>query len=158
MRLMLAKWDKADVARYDDSITIRLPLRLIDKTDKWASTSASQAMNSIGLYIWISGNTTMIEPKAMGVHSADLHQVKAIASELAKLMRKYPLFSLFQKDVNLFDTLAQVAQALRITESVCYQGVAQPETYEPVAIHLRRVAEAAEAMLDEVTNLRRSMK
>ena len=52
----------------------------------------------------------------------------------------------------------RIAPYLRITESVCYQGVAQPETYEPVAIHLRRVAEAAEAMLDEVTNLRRNMK
>ena len=57
------------------------------------------------------------------------------------------LFSDFTRDTNVFVELTKVAAALGIHRTRVYHGINEPETFEPVGIAIRRIADCIDERL-----------
>ena len=141
--LMLAHWDSQTVDRYEDTLSIKLALRLVNKADKYDTDNTTRACSDLGLYVYYCKKTVMIELKAFDIHSASQLQLKERLDLLTKLNKKGAKsfdFGSFYREADVFETLTLAVSALGITESVCYPGVGEPETFQPVGLQIKKLA------------------
>ena len=50
-------------------------------------------------------------------------------------------FGNFYREADVFETLTLAVSALGITESVCYHGIGEPETFQPVGLQIKKLAD-----------------
>ena len=96
------------------------------------------------MYVFYSRKTLMIELKAFGIHSATQAELKERLDLLTKLNKKGAKnfdFGSFYREADVFETLTLAVSALGITESVCYHGVGEPETFQPVSLQIKKLAD-----------------
>ena len=55
--LMLAHWDSQTVDRYDDTLSTKLSLRLVNKADKYDTDNTTRACNDLCMYVFYSRKT-----------------------------------------------------------------------------------------------------
>ena len=142
--LMLAHWDSQTVDRYDDTLSTKLSLWLVNNADNYYSYNTTMACNDLCMYGFYSRKTLMIELKASGIHSATQAELKERLDLLTKLNKKGAKsfdFGSFYRETDVFETLTLAVSALGITESVCYRGVGEPETFQPVSLQIKKLAD-----------------
>lgn len=142
--LTLARWNSTDISRYDDTITARLPIRMVNPDDKWDTDNQTRAINTLGLYVYKSKNVVMIDLKCLSLHSSTLFELENIVSNLKRLHKKasktFPL-NQYVETQDVFTQLTLACAALGITQSICYHGIGEPDTFEPVGLNIKVIAE-----------------
>ena len=145
--LTLARWNHIDLNRYEDTIAARLPIRLVNPEDKWDTDMDTRAIDALGLYVYKSKTVVMIDLKCLNLHSATLFELENITSNLKRLHKKaskaFPL-SQFVETQDVFAQLTLACAALGITQSIYYRGIGEPNTFEPVALNIKEIAERME--------------
>ena len=142
--LTLARWNHTDLNQYDNSITAHLPIRLVNPGDKWDTDNTTRAIDTLGLYVYKSKNIVMIDLKYFNRHSATLFELENITSNLKRLHKKaskaFPI-NQFVETQDVFTQLTLACAALGITQSICYHGIGEPETFEPVGLSIKEITE-----------------
>ena len=141
--LTLARWNHIDFNRYEDT-TARLPIRLVNPDDKWDTDNTTRTIDTLGLYVYKSKNVVMIDLKCLNLHSATLFELENITANLKRLHKKaskaFPL-SQFVESQDVFAKLTLACASLGISSSIYYHGIGEPETFEPVALNIKEIAE-----------------
>ena len=142
--LTLARWNHIDLHRYEDTLTARLPIRMVNPDDKWDTDNTTRAVSNLGLYVYKSPQVVMIDLKCLNLHSATLLELENITANLKRLHKKaskaFPL-NQFVETQDAFTQLTLACAALGITQSVYYHGIGEPDTFEPVALNIKEIAE-----------------
>ena len=142
--LTLARWNHNDLNRYEDTIAARLPIRLVNPSDKWDTDNTTRAIDALGLYVYKSKTVVMIDLKCLNLHSATLFELENITANLKRLHKKaskaFPI-NQFVETQDTFTQLTLACAALGITQSICYHGIGEPETFEPVGLNIKGIAE-----------------
>lgn len=142
--LTLARWNHIDLGRYDDTTTARLPIRLVNPDDKWDTDMNTRAIDTLGLYVYVSKNVVMIDLKCLSLHSATLFELENITTNLRRLHKKaskaFPI-NQYVETQDVFTQLTLACAALGITQSICYHGIGEPDTFEPVGLNIKVIAE-----------------
>ena len=142
--LTLARWNHIDINWYDDTITARLPIRMVNPDDKWDTDNTTRAIDNLGLYVYKSKNVVMIDLKCLNLHSATLFELENITSSLKRLHKKASKTFPLNQYINTQDTFTQLTlacAALGITQSVCHHGIGEPDTFKPVGLNIKEIAE-----------------
>ena len=143
-RILTLVRNHTDLNRYDDTITARLPIRLVNPDDKWDTDNTTRAISNLGLYIYKSKTVVMIDLKCLSLHSATLFELENITSNLKRLHKKasktFPL-NQFVETQDVFTQLTLACSSLGITQSICYHGIGEPDTFEPVGLNIKEIAE-----------------
>ena len=133
-----------DLNRYDDTITARLLLRLVNPDDKWDTDNTTRAISNLGLYIYKSKTVVMIDLRCLSLHSATLFELENTTANLKRLHKKasktFPL-SQYVETQDVFTQLTLACSSLNITQSICYRGIGEPDTFEPVGLNIKEIAE-----------------
>lgn len=160
--LMVASWPerRIDIPTYDRStcVSTDLQFRMIDPDDKWTNEE-SRAANDIGLYVWCDlDGTVSIDVRAMHIHSATVSEMemrlKLLKRLTAKAERAGFSFHTFKRDADVFEQMTLCIEALGIRQTVQYHGIHAPETYAPVSIAIKRIADALNEGLTRQRQLR----
>ena len=142
--LTLARWNHIDLNRYEDTIAARLPIRMVNPDDKWDTDNTTRAIDTLGLYVYKSKDVVMIDLKCLSLHSATLFELENITNNLKRLHKKaskaFPL-NQFVGTQDVFTQLTLACAALGISSSICYHGIGEPETFEPVGLNIKEIAE-----------------
>ena len=142
--LTLARWNHIDLNRYEDTITARLPIRMANPDDKWDTDNTTRAIDTFGLYVYKSKDVVMIDLKCLSLHSATLFELENITNNLKRLHKKaskaFPL-NQYVETQDVFTQLTLACAALGISSSICYHGIGEPETFEPVGLNIKETAE-----------------
>lgn len=154
--LMIASWPERaiDLGYYDPTAThsaARIYLRHIDPEDRW-STAESQAYSDLGLYVWADiDGTASIDLRAMDIHSAsarDLElRVKLLKRLEAKAAKAGFAFHNFHRDTSVYEQIVRCLDAIGVRRAVEYHGISSTDTYAPVAIAAKRIADAIDNQL-----------
>ena len=141
--LTLARWNHIDLGRYED-ITARLPIRLVNPDDKWDTDDQTRAIDTLGLYVYKSKNIVMVDLKCLNLHSATLFELENITTNLKRLHKKasktFPL-NQYVETQDVFTQITLACAALGISSSICYHGIGEPDTFEPVGLNIKEIAE-----------------
>ena len=139
-----ARWNRIDLGRYEDTIAARLPIRLVNPDDKWDTDDQTRAIDTLGLYVYKSKNIVMVDLKCLNLHSATLFELENITTNLKHLHKKasktFPLNQYVQTQ-DVFTQLTLACAALGISSSICYHGIGEPDTFEPVGLNIKEIAE-----------------
>ena len=142
--LTLARWNHIDLGRYDDTTAARLPIRLVNPDDKWDTDNQTRVIDNFGLYVYRSKAVVMIDLKCLSLHSATLFELENITSNLKRLHKKaskvFPLNQYVQTQ-DTFTQLTLACAALGITQAIRYHGIGEPDTFEPVGLSIKVIAE-----------------
>lgn len=163
LELMLATWPRRADETYfgdrwgdwrglDDCLSCKLRMRMVDRADKYAyMNEASKAIADIGVYVWVSRDGTVsLDLRLFDIHSMELQEVEARAKALKAMFAKaakggYPLGRwTFVKTRDVHAELCKLFDALGIRFTIEYHGIGQDETYAPVGVALRRIADDIE--------------
>lgn len=155
--LMIASWPanpvKVDDYHYNDSTTAsRVSLRMVDANDKWSLSDENRAANDLGLYVWADiDGTVSIDVRAMEIYSATLRELEARVKLLKVLDRKAErggfTFHHFHRNTTVYEQLTRCLDALGIKRAVEYHGISVPETFVPVGIAVKRIADTFDNQL-----------
>lgn len=158
--LMIASWPanpiKVDDYHYNDSTTAsRVYLRMVNPEDKWGVSDEARAANDLGLYVWADiDGTVSIDVRAMDIHSATLRELEARVKLLKRLNAKAEkagfTFHNFHRDTTVYEQLIRCLDAMGIKRSVEYHGINAPETFAPVGIAVKRIADAFDNQLQRM--------
>ena len=142
--LTLARWNHIDLNQYEDTIAARLPIRLVNPEDKWDTDDQTRAIGALGLYVYKSKTVAMIDLKCLNLHSATLFELENITANLKRLHKKaskaFPL-NQYINTQDVFTQLTLACAALGISSSIRYHGIGEPETFEPVGLNIKEIAE-----------------
>ena len=161
--LMIASWPgrRIDLPTYDGStcISYRLYFRAVNPDDKWSLSEEARATSDIGLYVWCDlDGTVSIDVRAMDIHSATINELtlrlKLLKRLSAKAERADFSFHTFKRDADVFEQMMRCIDALGIRQAVEYHGIGAPETYAPVSIAIKRVADAINTALQQLRQRR----
>lgn len=154
--LMIASWpNKAtDTGYFDPAATTsaaRVYLRYIDPADRWG-TAESQAYSDLGLYVWADiDGTVSIDLRAMDIHSASVKELEQRCKLLKRLDAKATKagfgFHTFHRNASVYEQLIRCLDAIGIRTAVEYHGIGAADTYAPVAIAAKRIADAIDNQL-----------
>ena len=143
-RILTLVRNHTDINRYEDTTAARLPIRLVNPEDKWDTDNQTRAISSLGLYVYKSKDVVMIDLKCLSLHSATLFELENITSNLKRLHKKaskaFPLNQYVQTQ-DTFTQLTLACAALGITQAIRYHGIGEPETFEPVGLNIKEIAE-----------------
>jgi hypothetical protein len=148
--LMIASWPdrRIDIPAYEGSTCIShaVYFRMVDPDDKWTNDEA-RAANDIGLYVWCDiDGTVSIDVRAMEIHSANIREMELRLKLLKRLTTKAERagfsFHTFKRDADVFEQLTRCVDALGIRQTVQYHGIGAQDTYAPVSIAIKRIADA----------------
>lgn len=155
--LMIASWPanpvKVDDYHYNDSTTAsRVYLRMVDPDDKWSLSDENRAANDLGLYVWADiDGTVSIDVRAMDIHSATLRELEARVKLLKRLTAKAEkagfTFHNFHRSTTVYEQLIRCLDAMGIKRAVEYHGINAPETFAPVGIAVKRIADVFDNQL-----------
>lgn len=161
--LMIASWPqrRIDLPTYDGStcISYSLNLRMVNPEDKWGLGDEARAHSDIGLYVWCDiDGTVSIDVRAMDIHSANVNELtlrlKVLKRLTAKAERVGFTFHAFKRDADVFEQMMRCIDALGIRQTVEYHGINVDETYAPVSIAIKRVADAINTALQQLRQRR----
>ena len=143
-RILTLVRNHTDINRYEDTITARLPIRLVNPDDKWDTDNQTRVIDNFGLYVYRSKDVVMIDLKCLSLHSATLFELENITSNLKHLHKKaskvFPLNQYVQTQ-DTFTQLTLACAALGITQAIRYHGIGEPDTFEPVGLSIKVIAE-----------------
>ena len=143
-RILTLVRNHTDINRYEDTITARLPIRLVNPDDKWDTDNQTRVIDNFGLYVYRSKDVVMIDLKCLSLHSATLFELENITSNLKRLHKKaskvFPLNQYVQTQ-DTFTQLTLACAALGITQAIRYHGIGEPDTFEPVGLSIKVIAE-----------------
>lgn len=155
--LMIASWPDRplDTGYFDPdgiSAATRVHLRMVDPADKWLSSDEARAANDLGLYIWADiGGTVTIDLKAMDIYSAGIRELECRIKLLKRLNAKADktgfTFGNFARHATVHEQLVRCLDAIGIRTAVEYHGISSADTYAPVAIAAKRIADAIDNQL-----------
>lgn len=143
-RILTLVRNHTDLNRYENTIATRLSIRLVNPGDKWDTDNQTRAIDALGLYVYKSKTVVMIDLKCLSLHSATLFELENVTSNLKRLHKKaskvFPL-NQYVETQDVFTQLTLACAALGITQSICYHGIGEPETFEPVGLNIKVIAE-----------------
>lgn len=155
--LMIASWPDrpVDTGYFDpaaSSSAARVHLRHIDPADKWSFSDESRAYNDLGLYVWADiDGTVSIDLRAMDIHSANAKELEQRCKLLKRLDAKATKagfgFHTFHRNASVYEQLIRCLDAIGIRTAVEYHGIGATDTYTPVAIAAKRIADAIDNQL-----------
>lgn len=155
--LMIASWPDrpVDTCYFDPAATnssARIPLRLVDPADKWSCGEDFRAASDLGLYVWADvDGTVSIDVRAMDIHSASLREMELRVKLLKRLTAKAEKagfsFHGFHRNASVYEQLIRCLDAIGIRTAVEYHGISSADTYAPVAIAAKRIADAIDQQL-----------
>lgn len=142
--LTLARWNHIDINRYEDTTAARLPIRMVNPDDKWDTDNTTRAIDTLGLYVYKSKKVVLIDLKCLGLHSATLFELENITANLKRLHKKaskaFP-FNQYVETQDVFTQLTLACASLGISSSIYYHGIGEPDTFEPVGLNIKVIAE-----------------
>lgn len=163
--LVIATWPEAHGYRYfgcvdygahfDDSSTCYVPLRAVIEGDKfpWFDDSV-RCINDICLYCYFSiDGCVSIELRTNESGTQTLRQLEYHVKMMKKLTAKASkTFNLgdFKRGSDFHTELTKIVAALGIKRSVQYHGIGTQDTYVPVGVAVRKIAEVIEQKLSEM--------
>lgn len=148
-------WGDRDYSGYDDqSTSFWVSLRGVMLGDRQSYlTDECRAVGDIGLYIYATVmGTVSMDLRLHDVSSMTLSQSVQRVKLLKRLLVKgqvYP-FSDFTRDTNVFTELTKAVAALGIHRAMVYHGINEPETFEPVGIAIRRIADCVDERMERM--------
>lgn len=155
--LMIASWPDrpVDTGYFDPAATnssARIHLRHVDLADKWSLSDESRAYSDLGLYVWADiDGTVSIDLRAMDIHSASAKELEQRCKLLKRLDAKATKagfgFHTFHRDASVYEQLIRCLDAIGIRTAVEYHGINATDTYAPVAIAAKRIADAIDNQL-----------
>lgn len=137
-------WGDIDFGSRDNqSTSFRLSMRSVAPTDGYINGDC-RAIGDIGLYVWLDiGGTVSIDLRLHEVGSVSLYEGVQLINLLKRLYAKgkaYP-FSNFHRGTTVLIELAKALAALGIQRALVYHGINTSETYEPVGMAIKRIAD-----------------
>ena len=155
--LMIASWPgrPVDTCYFDPAATnssARIHLRLVDPADKWPCGDDFRAVSDLGLYVWADiDGTVSIDLRAMDIHSASVKELEQRCKLLKRLDAKATKagfgFHTFHRNASVYEQLIRCLDAIGIRTAVEYHGIGAADTYAPVAIAAKRIADAIDNQL-----------
>lgn len=146
-------WGDTDYSGYDNqSSSLWLKLRAVEPDDSYMNDDY-RAIGNIGLYVWVSTDGSVsIVLRLHDVGSMTLHEGEQRIKVLRRLCTKgkvYP-FNNFQRGSSVYTELTKAADALGIKRALVYHGINVSETYEPVGIVIKRIADNIDERLNRM--------
>lgn len=128
-----------------------ISLRAIREGDKYPYfLDAVRAINNLSLYVWFTHDDCIsIDLRHNGDRSATMTEaeanLKAFKKYRAKALKGYPMLNNFHRGTtNLHTELTLVLLALGVKRSVEYHGIGVDETYQPIALAVKSIADILE--------------
>lgn len=112
-----------------------------------------RAVGDIGLYVYATVDGTISID--LRLHDAGSMTLRESAQRITVLKRlfvkgKAYRFSDFGRDTNVYNELTKAVNALGIKRAMIYHGVNEPETFEPVGLVIRRIADNIDERLNRM--------
>lgn len=154
-----AYWGDNDFSSHDNqSSSFWLSLRGVVPGDPYSYMNDDcRAIGDIGLYVWIDiDGTVSIDLRLHDVGSLTLYEGEQRIKLLRRLHLKgkaYP-FNNFQRGSTVHTELTRALDALGIQRALVYHGVNTSETYEPVGLVIKRIAENIHERLERMKQRR----
>jgi hypothetical protein len=148
-------WGDRDYSGYDNqSSSFWVSLRGVLPGERHSYINDDcRAVGDIGLYVYATvDGTVSIDLRLHDTGSLTLRECVQRTSVLKRLFVKgkaYP-FSDFKRDTNVHDELTKAVDALGINRAMTYHGINEPETFEPVGIALKRIADCIDERLNRM--------
>ena len=157
LKLVIPSWPNQaiDLGYYSaDNTATHIRLRMINPADKWDSSPKSRAVTDLSLYVWVNiEGTVSIKLWASEIRSAEIRDLELRLKLLKRLTAKAEKagfhFNCFNRESSVYDQIVRSLDALGIRQAVEYHRSGQPETFAPVAIAARRIADAVDSRLTE---------
>lgn len=139
-------WGDTDYGSHDNhSTSFWLLLRGVVPGDKFSyMTDDCRVIGDMGLYVWIAiDGTVSIDLRLHDLGSLSLregeHRVKLLKRLYVK-GKAYP-FNNFQRETNVHTELVKALDALGIKRAMVYHGINTEETYLPVGLVVKLIAD-----------------
>lgn len=153
LELMIPSWPNqpADLGYYSaDNTATHIHLRMINPADKWDSSPESRAVTDLSLYVWVNiEGTVSIKLWASEIRSAEIRDLELRLKLLKRLTAKAEKagfhFNCFNRESSVYEQIIRCLDALGIRQAIEYPS----ETFAPVAIAARRIADAVDSRLTE---------
>lgn len=148
-------WGDYNYGGYDNETTsIWLSLRGLVPGDPYSyMQDECRAVNDLGLYIWISANGTVsIDLRLHDCGSLTLRESELRIRVLKRLLvrgKAYP-FSSFVRGSNVHAEITKALDTLGVKRTLVYHGTGISETYQPVGIAIKRIAETVNMRLEKM--------
>lgn len=148
-------WGDRDYCGYDDqSTSFWVSLRGVMPGDRHSYMNDDcRAVGDIGLYVYATvDGTVSIDLRLHDAGSMTLRESVQRITVLKRLFVKGKAyrFSDFGRDTNVYNELTKAVDALGIKRAMIYHGVNEPETFEPVGIALKRIADCVDERLNRM--------
>jgi hypothetical protein len=146
-------WGDTDYGSHDNhSTSFWLLLRGVVLSDKYSyMTDDCRAIGDIGLYVWLAmDGTVSIDLRLHDVGSLSLREGEHRITLLKRLYVKgkaYP-FNNFQRGTDVHTELVKALDALGIKRAMVYHGINTEETYLPVGLVVKRIADSIDERLN----------
>jgi hypothetical protein len=134
----------------DDVGSAHVKLRAICEGDKypWFSEDV-RAINNFTLYVWFSSDGTVcIDVRHEAGGRQQLRELEAAVKMFkrltAKISKKYSMLNNFSRKSSIHTELTLVLDALGVKRSVIYKGIGTEDTYQPIALAVKPIAEILE--------------
>lgn len=140
-------WGDQDYGSHDNQTTsLWLSLRGVVANDPYSYMNDDcRAIGDIGLYVWLNvDGTVSIDLRLHDVGSLTLRESAERTTMLRRLFSKgksYP-FNGFVRDSDVHSELVKAMDALGIHRALVYHGVNVRETFEPVGMAVKRIADS----------------
>jgi hypothetical protein len=148
-------WGDRDSSGYDNqSSSFWVSLRGVQPGDRYSYMNDDyRAVGDIGLYVYATlDGTVSIDLRLHDAGSMTLRESVQRITVLKRLFVKGQAyrFSDFARDTNVHDELTKAVDALGIKRAMAYHGINETETFEPVGIALKRIADCIDERLNRM--------
>jgi hypothetical protein len=148
-------WGDRDYSGYDNqSSSCWVSFRGVMPGDRHSyMTDDCRAVGDIGLYVYATvDGTVSIDLRLHDAGSMTLRECVQRITVLKRLFAKGKAyrFSDFARGTNVHTELTKTVAALGIKRAMVYHGINEPETFEPVGIALKRIADCIDDRLDRL--------
>lgn len=126
-------------------------LRAVREGDKYPwFTDSVRAINNLGLYIYFDNRGTVsIDLRYEGHGRQTLSEMECGHKQFKKLRNKilkaYPMLNNFVRDADIQTELTLVIAALGVKRSICYERLSTEQTFLPLGVSIKKIAEIIEA-------------
>lgn len=147
-------WGDTEYSSHDNqSTSFWLSLRKVVPGDSSYWNDDSRAFEDIGLYVWIDiHGTVSIDVRLHEVGFVSLYEGVQRINLLKRLYAKgkaYP-FSNFKRGTTVHIELTMALDALGIKRAMVYHGINTEETYLPVGLVVKRIADSIDERLNRM--------
>ena len=148
-------WGDRDYSGYDNqSFSFWISLRGVLPGDRHSYMNDDcRAVGNIGLYVFTTvDGTVSIDLRLHDAGSMTLREAVQRITALKRMFVKGKAyrFNDFARDTSVHTELTKAVVALGIKRAMIYHGINEPETFEPVGIALKRIADCIDDRLDRM--------